>query len=560
MALCVALTTLIFPILYPGLIELDATAIALLVLRNVLLAGLVWTCAFPRPRVWIQVVEGAAGLARQHRRRLGHLALFGLALWVLLNSLYKNTDYDVFFHLRVGEDLLAGLPWPRVDAYSGTAQGRPFVAHSWGSEILFVLIHRAFGHEGLSILRALAALVVAILLWSVGRASRSRNSVFPLVAIPGTFLTFLRLQVRPEIFSLIFATAFVALFAGWLRHRRWSRLLPVLAIQLIWTNMHGGYLLGPLLLFAFGGMGLASAWLDSRRGLKVLVSRSESLSLAALGVGCLVITLLNPYGWDLHRYSLQMFFGNAFIHESIIEWLPFWRVEKEIWVAAYLCLFGLALGGLWVRGRRVRVFFILWLAFALVFSVRSMRFAPYLILIGLFPLLQVVGPGLLRILSVRSRFLMPAATLALLLPLIVVSAGYGHVHIRGGNLPLGVGADYVLPEKALLALKERQYAGRVFVAYREGGYLIHAAPEMKPVMDARIDVYSEELFTAYMDALLGGADLLSYLDKYQVDAVMMRFVKEHVPLFATLQDTPEWEGIYQVRKGYFVFVRRPPVR
>ncbi|MFM9616248.1 hypothetical protein ACKI18_47975, partial [Streptomyces niveiscabiei] len=82
---------------------------------------------------------------------------------------------------------------------------------------------------------------------------------------------------------MLFAVVF---YGECLRRTRWL-LLP--AIMALWANLHGGFLIGFLIIGAFGGAALLRRdW----AGAKIY---------ALAGLGCLAATFINPLGWRVYE-------------------------------------------------------------------------------------------------------------------------------------------------------------------------------------------------------------------------------------------------------------------
>src|SRR5215470_8818398 len=53
-----------------------------------------------------------------------------------------NIDPDMWWHMKVGEDILRTHLWPTVDAYSWTATGTPWIAYEWLGEIPLAVAYK----------------------------------------------------------------------------------------------------------------------------------------------------------------------------------------------------------------------------------------------------------------------------------------------------------------------------------------------------------------------------------------------------------------------------------
>jgi len=59
-----------------------------------------------------------------------------------------NIDPDMWWHIKVGGDILRTHHWPTIDPYSWTAAGTPWIAYEWLGEIPLYLVHSVSGRLG----------------------------------------------------------------------------------------------------------------------------------------------------------------------------------------------------------------------------------------------------------------------------------------------------------------------------------------------------------------------------------------------------------------------------
>jgi hypothetical protein len=96
---------------------------------------------------------------------------------------------------------------------------------------------------------------------------------------------------------------------GWL----WA--LP--AITILWTNLHGGFLIGIVIVGAYAGGELLGAVVTRDRDERSRNLRAAAKYMAATA-GCALASLVNPYGYHLHTHLL-VYFGDPFAMKYILE-------------------------------------------------------------------------------------------------------------------------------------------------------------------------------------------------------------------------------------------------
>ena len=314
--------------------------------------------------------------------RFGEVAaLAALGLLVVTLSVSPITNYDVFLHLKTGSVILETGHVPLTDDYSALARGRPFVAHEWLSEVLFRVIERGFGTKGFPALICLTSVVALLIAASLYGAARLLGAS-PVIAVPMLALAMVlagaRLNIAPHIFSYLMIAVVLLLLAG----RRAGRRIPLwsfLPLQIVWANLHGGFLLGPAIV----GLAAIGEAVESRLGRRgAAPPGQEARRLALLALAQVAVSLVNPYGVRLLLFPFQLM-GSDFMKE-IYEWRPpFGSTYAASYMARYYVAWivlgaGAILGGVLVARRRrtapsAGVFGLLLFVFFLALSLRMNR-------------------------------------------------------------------------------------------------------------------------------------------------------------------------------------------
>jgi hypothetical protein len=238
-------------------------------------------------------------------------ALLAATCAVLLLQTIDLSRVDLGRHLKNGE-LLLHSSWPEKLAvlhrnfYSYPVSDFPFVNHHWLSGVVFYLVWRVFGFEGLTIFyMILISLSLALLFWITQRAS-SMAIAAPLAALAVPLVAW-RAEVRPEGFTFLFIAVFYGVLLNWYEGRlgsRWLYWLPPLMV--LWVNLHIGFVFGYLLIGMFFLKALAAGSTDGdarARKLKAI------LLIAALS---LIAGALNPSFVNGLIYPLNIFRNYAF--------------------------------------------------------------------------------------------------------------------------------------------------------------------------------------------------------------------------------------------------------
>jgi hypothetical protein len=237
-----------------------------------------------------------AGQARTARVRSWLLpSLSDVLFFVLLSILFMSgsgwsellADSDTGWHIRTGEYILRAHTVPVWDLFSYTDPGTHWYAWEWLADVLFAALHQAAGLKGVVLFSgAVICLTMIILFRHIMWRGASLHVAVVLTIFIAQTLRFHYLA-RPHIFTTLFGV-----IALWVLDRDWSRpsraVWMLVPLTVLWTNVHGGFLILIVALGCFAVSGL----------LRREVRRFARYSI--LGVACAAATLVNPYGWQLH--------------------------------------------------------------------------------------------------------------------------------------------------------------------------------------------------------------------------------------------------------------------
>ena len=259
---------------------------------------------------------GIAGavLAALGRPGIATAALIGIFAWFAARSATRPVDdADVWWIAAAGRDALVRWGAPVSNHYSFTAPDHPWVMHEIGFGLAYALGIGALGPGFLRLFSiVLAALVFTIALVTLRARSRHPASApfVLLLVMAGTRDALF--APRPSHASLIFPVTMVAVIF----RPGWSTTRAVLAVLLeaAWANFHGSFPLGIAILAA---------------GVFDAGDRSENRSRLATAFIAALVTLVNPYGIELHGLVERYLRGGdetaAIIHRHIVEFFPIWR-------------------------------------------------------------------------------------------------------------------------------------------------------------------------------------------------------------------------------------------
>ena len=459
------------------------------------------------------------------------------------------SDTDIWLHLMTGRHTLdtRALTVPDPFSYNGNrispafpneAKTRYFnLTSEWLAQVLMHLIFTATGFPGLVLLRAamliaLCGLTGLMVWWRT--AGGFYHSIASAIACGAVAINFQ--QSRPFLVTFLFMGITMALVE---RRRYLWTLVPLFVL---WANLHGGYLMGWVILGSYCG----EALIERLRKRPVAGERElwmvSLVSLAASG--------LNPNGY--RAIQILIAYRGSTIQSLNPEWMKpaFWEPSGYSFL-----LFG-ALALMCYSWRKVRV--VDWILY-FVFAAASLMAVRNTLLLG------IVGAVIFGTYLPEVKRTLPAlaewgGALALT---AFVALGFS----TGDVFQLHA-AEWLLPVGAADFLQANKVTSPIFNIYETGGYLVWRLwPAQRDFIDPR--GLSEEAYADYYRILnyapsgSGGESADELLAKYHIDVLVLdafdRFSGKVRPLAVALSDPgqTEWK-LVQADTGSMVFMRHPP--
>jgi hypothetical protein len=242
----------------------------------------------------------------QSRFVQGLIVLLGaLALAVIL-AFHNITEGDLWAKLSIGSSLWNTGHLPRHDLFAFTPTLPKYIDHEWGAGVVFYALLQWFGPSSLLVLRMVLALGLLALGFWAGRRQRCDANILLFLAVPAAacILTGYIPVVRSHVFTFFLFAATLFCLEELRRGGRWPAVvLPILT--LVWTNLHGGFVVGLAAIFIYAAASI--------------ISRDRIVLMVSVVAACGAVTLINPYGLDFWRYLIP-----ALLHPRlrILEWRP----------------------------------------------------------------------------------------------------------------------------------------------------------------------------------------------------------------------------------------------
>lgn len=465
-------------------------------------------------------------------------------------------DGDTGWHIRTGQWILSNHRVPVKDIFSFTRAGEPWYAWEWLSDVIFAFLN---SHGGLAALLVFSVLVISISFALLFRlANRNAN---PIVAVVVTMVaaaaSAIHWLARPHLFSLLFLVLFYRALESVRQGRERFHGVPFLAIlpvaTIVWTNLHGGFFVGILMVAIYGaGEILYLLFVPGRSQVSRRRARNYFLSAAV----CSAASLVNPYFYRLHRHAFE-FLTNSFQTQHIDEYLTLsfhhplaiffesllvlgtgaaiWHASRGSYTEAVLVI-------VWghaalLSGRNIPLFAIV--ATPIVASAMD-SWLNKLPALNLADWVRTAAGKLVTICAeVAQADAIPRFHLVSLAGLAIVAA-----LIDAPAPPPRFRPEYdprSYPAAAIATLKPDTSA-RIFTIDDWGDYLIYRLNSANRVfIDGRFDFYGDDFLQKYFDVIAVKYDWQETLDHFGVNTVML---PPDTPLAGALKQSSRWRVVY----------------
>ncbi len=459
-------------------------------------------------------------------------------LYYLANAPLLLAHYDLGWHLAAGDLIREQRSIPFQDPWSFTSGGRQWYNLSWLWDVIASVIFQYTNFSGLILFVVACGAVIVGYLTSICLSSGASTiavciSVFSSCLLYPAFATFPNayLLASPNIATMLFCTIF---YGECLKKTRWF-LLPV--IMVLWANLHGGFLLGFLIVGVFCGVALLRRdWVNFR-------------IYSFAGAGCFVAIFINPLGWHIYDGSTATL--GHFVQAYITEWWSYFQnmtMPGSIPGIIYILIF-IALE-LRFRGSHIPLESRLLSWLFLFLGLYQYRYMSFFFIFSTVPLalhLDQLLPKLPNNFKVQRSLLAAGIIAACALPLSYM------------RIDPALGLPQMLSEQDVLYLQTHFPHARLLNHWSNGGILIFRTRGAIPVfVDGRAataypDALLRDYFKLVVEPEMDEAAWDMVLEKYQIDTVL--WVKAHEEGRRFLVGKRGWKEAYA---GMYVSIYAKP--
>ncbi|MFH1622129.1 MAG: tetratricopeptide repeat protein [Candidatus Omnitrophota bacterium] len=477
--------------------------------------------------------------------------------FVLMTHLNREVrDLDIWLHLKAGEQIILNKEVPLNDPFSFTKEGQPWINHEWLFQILSYVSFTNYGVDGLIVMQNIVFIAIFLILLAMGL--RKRNFLFVSVVL---FILMLnssyRFTIRPDMFSVLFLVIFIFILK---EKPKYVNLLPFL--QIIWTNFHGLFFMGPLLILIFGLFG---------KNRKVLVVFAFSV----------LATIINPQFIKGALYPVQTLFSackDRFIFDFIqelkkpITFKTIFNLKEWLYFKAFIFI---SLFSFRFNQKRFNItLFLLWFL-SLLLSLLAIRNIIYFSIIATIAIFYNVKERL----SYDSNFSNEKIEKNKLYYLGRFSLIFAFSFCMLKNSFLNIDCHYYdfdsynfksclwgdsqrnFPKDAVDFMVQERLPIRLFNDFNVGSYLINRAyPLRKVFIDGRTEFYGNKFLRLYKDVTSGKKDAIDEIvTRYNLEGFILTMAMSNFDeeLAKFLFEDKDWKAVY-FDETAFIFLKDTP--
>lgn len=460
-----------------------------------------------------------------------------IMLLAIAFSIKNLVEPDLWWQLAAGNYMLSHHALMYADPFSFTFPGTEWMNIKWGYELLIALYVRFTSPQCIPLIQAVVSCVMVYFLSLTAQLFVKKESkTSATVAILAGMFIFLmvaeyRMNSRPEMFSHLFTVIFMYVLLRF--EQKESKLIYwLIPLQMIWANMHDGYVVGIMLFVIYGVI----CWL------RVLYKSTEQKPVLFTYAFLLIIlaTCCNPYGYRLLFKSIGIF-NQVKATKYTTEFLDYshylyWTKESYITFCVFMIV---SLVSLFRMFRAIdpelnRSYIthalsyesILPLAYMGAFFVLALLAYRNVVFLAIVCIPPFIGLLQFIIIQFKESYLegMRRALLVIfaLLYISIVSQKYYAVMHSNSRFGLEMSAvNHPVATGAFLADKQPQQP--VFSDYLNSSYLLwKLSPWFKSFIDLRdYEIYTPAFFDRYADAISSGVEFMKQDSQYHFSTVVL---------------------------------------
>lgn len=466
-----------------------------------------------------------------------------IILLLLIMALRTPLDTDMWWHLRAGEETWLNRQVYSVDTFSFTRSGQIWLNHSWLSQVMMFVLFQTGGYLALSVWVAVtAATSMALVYFQMEGHSLLRGAILILAGAAASVVW----SPRPQIMSLVLfgLVSYLLYLHKW---KKKNHLIWLVPIFLIWGNLHGGYVLGVILLGVMIGGELLNKIIPGKT--EFHMDWPEIRKLVFWASSGMLAVLINPFGIGMWKIPFNTV-GVKALQDFISEWASpdFHQLFQQpmLWML-FLIFIAIGISKKTIDGTDLLSLIVFsWFAFTARrnFGPFAMVSAPVVSrhLHDIFENWKSEGKNKNKLsatagnISDNTRNWINLAIIVLL----VVAASWKAVDVNKTSFVREKESE-IFPSQAVDILLNENNPGKIFNEYNWGGYLIWHLRDFQVFVDGRTDLYGDEILDDYLAVVKVQKGWNQILDINKIDILLIKS-GSNLEIFAKNKG---WHTIYK---------------
>jgi hypothetical protein len=454
-----------------------------------------------------------------------------MCLLLLIMALRTPIDSDMWWHLRAGEETVTARSPYLVDTLSHTRTGENWINHSWMSQIIMYGILQVGGIPGIALWVGLTVVLTFLIVYfqSSGSDLMKVFVIFLAAAVSSPLWS-----PRPQLFSLLMFSVFNYLLSSFKSERN-KKIYFIVPLFVVWTNLHGGYVLGFMLLGTYLVGEVIDLIFDSK--IDKVFSLRNVKTLAGWGLLSWFAVLINPNGLGMWKIPFQTV-GVETLQQFIAEWASpdFHQPLQQLFLLLMFTAFG-AIG--FSRKRLSGQEFMSVAIFGAAALIARRNVGPFAIVVV--PVICRHGQDLQELVISRAKEseswfwillnfqekserdinpILQSTINWLVIGLLVFASGAKLVNVIDPVFVQDAMRTYY-PVDAVAWIEENQPEGKMLNSYNWGGYLVWHLRDYPVFVDGRTDLYGDEILEDWLAVVQGQGQWKQLLSNNDVNLILL---------------------------------------
>ena len=431
---------------------------------------------------------------KKHKYVLG--ISFLLVCFSLFMTMLFHKESDYLWHVKAGEYMVKNKGVLTKDVFSWFMNGKYWMSHEWGFDVLIYLLKSLFGKSHLFIYPFLCITGLLLILFFSNKKNYLKNIIFSLFWIIGFLIFCVYMQARPHLLSFSFVALTIWYLYDLFNNEKSKKIYFLPLVTLFWTNFHGGSSnLSYILCLIFVVVGLFK--FNFTKVAATRLGKKQILKYLSVALICALVICINPHGVKMLSYPYLNIADSVMVN-FISEWQP--TVLSNSSHYPYFILVIFIVGVMLLSKEKIKFIDLALLGISIVLGLKSIRFWGYTYIFMSYVVFNYINERKIDRGTTRILFLLGS------LFLVIFMTNYEILDKEYSKK--------VISDEMISTIK-KESPKRLYNMYDYGGELIYN--DIEVFIDGRADLYSKYNLSDYSDISMLKGDYIKMIEKYDFD-------------------------------------------